>query len=94
MAASGTASGLDPGKAEIERERGAERGGGRGTDQPGLRQRVAQQSLQRRAAEPERRADREGEHRARQADLDHDDIGESGRADQQRRSGEERRGLR
>ena len=54
---------------EIEHEHGAERRAARRAEQPGLGERIAQQALQRGAAQAERSADEHGEQRPRQANL-------------------------
>ena len=64
---------------------GAERRAARGAEQPGLGERIAQQALQRCAAQAERAADEQCEQRARQADLAEDRVGERGSAEAERR---------
>ena len=71
--------------AEVEDEHGAERRAARGAEQPGLGERIAQQALQRGAAQAQRSADEQGEQRARQADLAQDDLRKLGPAEAERR---------
>jgi hypothetical protein len=62
--------GRDPGVEGQHRPQGR---GGRDSDQPRLGQRIAQEPLQRRAREAQRRAHHDAEDRARQAHLEDDD---------------------
>jgi hypothetical protein len=61
------------GQARVDRDDRAERGRARDADESGLGQRVAQVALHRRAREAEARAHHDGEKRAGQPDLAHDE---------------------
>ena len=62
------------GKAERDHQHRAEGRRLRRAEQRGRGQRIAQQALQRRAGQPEDRADRKPQNRARQADFAHDHL--------------------
>ena len=71
---------------EVEHDDGAERCAARCAEQPGLGERIAQQALQRGAAQAERAADEHGEQRPRQTNLLENDVHRLRAAEAERRA--------